>query len=384
MHVGLQSAREQEMPNVPGVGPLPRTRMQILLEVLPFAVIGLVAAIDLLVGPGFGFLPLLSLGPALAAVSLHPVQTMLVGGLALVLCLLLAVYDGLVDSTRVVIAVATITGVTVAGVIASAGRHRRERELADVRAVAETVQRVLLRPVPRQVGPVEVAVRYISASAAARIGGDVYEVIAAPRVARLIVADVLGKGLAAVQTAAVVLGAFREAAYDASGLAEIASRIELSLQRQAAEDEFVTAVLAQVPGDGSAVEILNCGHPPPLLLCGGAARFIEPREAGLPLGLAQFADAPRTISTVTLGPDERLLFYTDGIGEARDRSGQFYSLDRIGALDAGRDLDVTLDRLCDDVIRHVGHQLLDDAAILLISPHPEGGQAAASRAGALS
>ena len=224
----------------------------------------------------------MSLGPALAAVSLRPAHTVLMGGLALVLCVLLAVYDGLVDSRRVVIAMATITGVTAAGVIASAGRHRRERELADVSAVAETVQRVVLRPVPRRVGPVEVAVRYISASAAARIGGDLYEVIGAPRVARLIVADVLGKGLVAVQTAAVVLGAFREAAYDAAGLAEIAARIELSLQRQAVEEEFVTAVLAEIPEDGSAVEILNCGHPPPLLLTGGTARFIEPREAGLP------------------------------------------------------------------------------------------------------
>jgi hypothetical protein len=374
MHAGLQPRREQQMPKTPAMGPLPRTRIQILLGVLPFAVMGLVAAVDVLAGPGFGFLPLLSLGPALAAVSLRPAHTVLVGGLALVLCLLLAVYDGLVDSRRVAIAMATITGVTAAGVIASAGRHRRERELADVSAVAETVQRVVLRPVPRRVGPVEVAVRYISASAAARIGGDLYEVIGAPRAARLIVADVLGKGLAAVQTAAVVLGAFREAAYDAADLAEIAARIELSLQRQAIEEEFVTAVLAEIPEDGSAVEILNCGHPPPLLLTSGTARFIEPREAGLPLGLAQFAVGPREVSTVTVGPDERLLFYTDGIGEARDKSGEFYPLDRIGSLDAGRDLDATLDRLRDDVIRHVGHQLLDDAAILLISPHLAGGQ----------
>lgn len=43
--------------------------------------------------------------------------------------------------------------------------------------------------------------------------------------ARLVVADVQGKGLAAVQTAAVVLAAFRESAYDAPDLADIAGRI---------------------------------------------------------------------------------------------------------------------------------------------------------------
>ena len=224
---------------------------------------------------------------AVAAVSLRLAHTVLVGGLALVLCLLLAVYDNLLDSRRAVIALATIAGVTVAGAIASAGRHRRERDLADVSAVAEAAQRVLLRPVPALVGPVEVAVRYISATATARIGGDLYEVIAAGQAVRLIVADVQGKGLAAVQTAALVLGAFREAAYDAAGLAEIAALIDLSLQRQAPAEEFVTAVIAQIPAGSQAIEILNCGHPPPLGVDGDAVREIEPAETNLPLGLAQ-------------------------------------------------------------------------------------------------
>ena len=240
---------------------------------------GAVAAADVLAGPGFGLLPLLSLGPALAAVSLRPVHTALVGGLTLVLCLLLAVYDDLLESRRTAIALATIAGVTAAGMIANAGRHRRERELADMTAVAEVAQRVLLHPVPREVGPLQVAVRYISASAAARIGGDLYEVIPAGQAVRLIVADVQGKGLAAVQTAALVLGAFREAAYDAAGLAEIAAQVECSLLRQAAAEEFVTAVLAQISDGRPAIEILNCGHPPPLLLSGHMARFIEPCEA---------------------------------------------------------------------------------------------------------
>ena len=370
MAARLQAPRGLVLPEAGGMKPSPRAGAQVLLGVLPFAIMGAVAAVDVLAGPGFGFLPLLSLGPALAAVSLRLAHTVLVGGLALVLCLLLAVYDNLLDSRRAVIALATIAGVTVAGAIASAGRHRRERDLADVSAVAEAAQRVLLRPVPALVGPVEVAVRYISATATARIGGDLYEVIAAGQAVRLIVADVQGKGLAAVQTAAVVLGAFREAAHDAPGLAEIAARIELSLQRQSADEEFVTAVLAQIRNGEPAVEILNCGHPPPLLLSGGAARFIEPPEAGLPLGLAQFAVGPRDTSTVNLSRGEQMLFYTDGISEARDKSGQFYPLDHCADLVAGQDQDAALDRLRDDVIRHVGHHLHDDAAMLLISPHP--------------
>lgn len=97
-----------------------------------------------------------------------------------------------------------------------------------MRAVAEVAQKVLLRAVPSSAGHVAFAVRYISA--AARIEGELYEVIVTAENTRLIVADVQGKGLVAVQTASVVLGAFREAAYDAADLAELAARIELSLE----------------------------------------------------------------------------------------------------------------------------------------------------------
>lgn len=335
---------------------------------------GAVAATDILAGPRFGLLPLLSLGPALAAVSLRPRATIFVGFLALVVCLPVAMYDGLLSSVRGPIAMATITGVTAAGAVASVGRYRRERELANVRTVAEAAQRVLLRQVPGEIGHVRLAVRYVSANSSARIGGDLYEVVAAPGVIRLILADVQGKGLAAVQTAAVVLGAFREAAYDAADLAEVAAKIEVSLGRQSeAAEEFVTAVLAQIADGGSVVEILNCGHPPPLLISGEhgeMSRFIEPQEADMPLGLAQLAVSQRHGCVIVLNPGQQLLFYTDGITEARDKSGDFYPLGRMAALLSGQEPDAALDRLHEDVIRHVGHQLHDDAAMLLVSLDP--------------
>jgi serine phosphatase RsbU (regulator of sigma subunit) len=259
------------------------------------------------------------------------------------------------------------TEITAAGALASAARHRRERELADVTAVAEAAQRILLRPVSGEIGPIRLATRYVSASASARIGGDLYGVVAAPRAVRLIIADVQGKGLTAAQTAAVVLGVFREAAYDAPGLADIAARIETSLERQTTEEEFVTAVLAQIADGGSTVEVLNCGHPPPLLVSGGTVRLVDPPAAGLPLGLAPLAVSARETSTIELTPEGRLLFYTDGISEARDRAGAFYPLDRCAALLGPDDLDTALDHLSKDVVHHVGDRLRDDAAMLLIS-----------------
>ncbi|MCL2581194.1 MAG: SpoIIE family protein phosphatase, partial [Streptosporangiales bacterium] len=225
---------------------------------LPFAVALVVVLVDILGGPGVGLLPLLSVAPALAAVSWPPAGTAMIGAAAVAAGGILTAYDGLISTQRGVTDLIAIAGVTAAGVVGSAVRRRRERELADVQAVAEAAQQILLRPLPARIAPVRIAVRYMSASASARIGGDLYEAVAAGGHVRLIVGDVLGKGLPAARTAAVVLGAFREAAYDAPDLPCIAARIEASLRHQEAAEEFVTAVLAQVSADGSRVEILNC------------------------------------------------------------------------------------------------------------------------------
>ena len=344
-----------------------RSGLQTLLMALPFGAMAAVAAVDLLGGPTLGLLPLMSLGPALAAVSLRPLATALTGVVALGIGALLAVYDHRIDSRPGIVALATVCGVTVAGTVASAARHRREREVTNLLAVAHVARRVLLHPVPGRVGPVRIAVLYKAANAAARIGGDLYEVIVTHGKVRLIVGDVQGKGLDAVQTAAVVLGAFREAAYDEPDLGTIAARIELSLERQSRDEEFVTAVLAQIEADGSSAELLNCGHPAPVRVHRGGVQFVDPPETGLPLGLTELASSPRKQSVVALGDHDKLLFYTDGISEARGKSGEFYPLADCGPLLGGEDPAAALDRLHEDVIRHAGHALSDDSAMLLLS-----------------
>ena len=80
---------------------------------------------------------------------------------------------------------------------------------------------------------------------------------------RLVIGDVVGKGLPALQSAATLLGLFREAAYEEDSLGAIAGRIEASLAREFNDEQFATAILAQVSSDGDQVELLNCGHPQP-------------------------------------------------------------------------------------------------------------------------
>ncbi|HUN38084.1 MAG TPA: PP2C family protein-serine/threonine phosphatase [Trebonia sp.] len=341
--------------------------MQARAVALSLAITGLVTGIDLGAGPQVGLLPLLSLGPALAPVFLGPAGTCLMGLLALGLGVLIPGIEGQLGSGQSLIAYVAIAGVTAAGTAASAARQRRERELTDERAVADVMRQIFLQPVPAKAGPLRLGVRYASADAAARIGGDLYDVVATAGVVRLIVGDVQGKGLGAVQAAGVVLSAFRYSAYDAASLAEIADHLELSLARQAPDGKFVTAIMAEIPQDGPELTLLNCGHPAPLLLHGGAARFTEPPEAGTPLGLAELVTVQRESYRLPFGPGDRLLFYTDGVSEARDEHGDFYPLDQRGPSLAGLDPEPALDQLFTDIRAYTGHELTDDCLALIVS-----------------
>ncbi|WP_254886265.1 PP2C family protein-serine/threonine phosphatase [Streptomyces sp. NA02950] len=325
-----------------------------------------VAAVDLVTGPGVGLLPLVSLGPAFAGLTGGWRRTAAIGAVSVVLCLGLSAFDGLFGTRRGFTALLSVAGVTAAGLAAAVRRQRREAELASVRSIAEVAQRVLLRPVPRGAGRLRVAVSYTSAVAEARIGGDLYEVVTSPQGVRVIVGDVQGKGLEAVETAAVVVGAFREAAYDEPDLKAVGERLERALERHLTREKFVTAVLAQV-ADGTDVDLLNYGHPAPLIVrAHGEVRYLEPPGRALPLGLGAHGTPGPKRYAVPFAPGDQMLFYTDGVTEARDPSGSFYPLERrVGGL-ADRDPDAALAAVRQDLMEHVGGPLQDDAAMLLL------------------
>ncbi|MEU0145293.1 PP2C family protein-serine/threonine phosphatase [Streptomyces sp. NPDC006288] len=352
----------------------PRWDGSAVLSWLPAVVMVVVAVVDLTAGPGVGFLPLVSLGPAFAGLIGTWRRTAFIGAVALLLCFGLGLYDGLFDGRRGYTAMASVGGVTAAGVVAAVMRQRREAELASVRSIAEAAQRVLLRPVPRRAGPLRVAVSYTSAVAEARIGGDLYEVVVTPRGVRVLIGDVQGKGLAAVETAAVVLGAFREAAHEEPDLVKLVARLERSVARELQGEKFVTALLAEVRPEEETVVMVNCGHPAPMLISrDGAIEFPEPPSyappLGLGLGLGIHDGEPPQSHRVGFSPGEQLLLYTDGVTEARDGGGHFYPLKDRASLLRHDDAQVALEELRGDVVRHVAGPLHDDAAMLLLRYH---------------
>jgi sigma-B regulation protein RsbU (phosphoserine phosphatase) len=224
--------------------------------------------------------------------------------------------------------------------------------------IADASQRALLRAMPSAIGPVGFAARYVSASEDAAVGGDLYEVAATPYGVRVIVGDVRGKGLEAVQTAASVLGAFRQAAFQEPDLAALARSLDHIVTRVIGEEEFVTALLAQFQGD--TVTLVNCGHHPPLLVH-RAPSLLDTGEPQPPLGLA-----PEPVITSHDWPSSaRLLLYTDGLVEARDARREFFPLSDVAPDLARGTLDEALDQLLARLHEFAGRRIGDDIALVL-------------------
>lgn len=328
-------------------------------------------------------LELAVLSPMLAATFAGPPLTALYGVLAVLDGVLLGLHDDLFGQagggpTAQAVRLGGVALGGVLAVLASRYNTRRETKLQNVSRVAEVAQQSILTPVPPSSGTLRLAARYASATAEARIGGDLYEVLDTPWGTRLIIGDVRGKGLGAVRIASRVLGCFRLVARQAYTPFALLTALDVEAAVVCGLDDFVTAVVVQIDNgqvDDHRLTLVNAGHPDPLLVRDGHA---HPLNVGIrlpPLGL--LAGDDNTVG-VTLQPGDRLLFYTDGISEARHPdTGQFFPLlPQVEAAfadlspDPGAGYDHSLDDAVDDLARRVRawtHATLsDDVALLAV------------------
>ena len=232
--------------------------------------------------------------------------------------------------------------------------------LAAITRVAEAAQHAILAPVPSRLGPVRLAASYVSAAQDALVGGDMYEAVERDGVVRLLIGDVRGKGLEAVRMATVVLGHFRSAAVECTDLGSLARQVDDRLRPYLGDEDFVTALMAEISPDGRC-SIVTCGHPPAMLAEAGVVRPVGAADS-LPLGLG--ADPSPVV--VELQPGSRLLLYTDGILEARDAQRAFVPIESVlTPLAAGGPIEGVLARILSQLRSRVGGSLGDDLALVV-------------------
>lgn len=344
---------------------------------LPLAALAAVIAADLIAGPGHYLAPGVVMVPAFASLTVNWQRTIIMSLLGAATQAALSPYDGVTDILNNNVLLGQLISYLAVSAFSIYVAWRRETDTkayTAISSVAEAAQHALMHPPAPRVGGIMLAVRYVSAADAAQIGGDLYAVLDTPHGVRALIGDVRGKGLPAVQTSAVVLGAFREAAYDEGGLDRVAARVDKSVSRHVSTGEFITAMFAQFDRPDS-VELLHYGHVAPLrVTLDGTVDTLEPAEPWVPLGLSDLVTGSPRPWRVRLLPGEVLVLCTDGVIEARSPvDSTFYPLiDRVGPLVAGSgpNLDAAVERVYADLLRHAGGVLADDVVLLLLAPVP--------------
>ncbi|MEU7642097.1 PP2C family protein-serine/threonine phosphatase [Streptomyces sp. NPDC039016] len=351
------------------------------LLVIALALIVAITVADIGIGTSVHLGPLLVIAPTLTTSFAGPRLTALIGALSQAALMITSIFHGGLTTTNHVAQLFALAVLSALVVFISYVRERRARELSRVRSVAETAERILLRPPPRRIGPLRVAWLYLAAEDDAQIGGDLFAVARADHArTRVLIGDVRGHGLASIGEASVVMGAFREGARRYASLPELVAAVEESVCRNLEEvadiahdagEHFITAIVIDIHDQGPRAEMLNCGHPPPLLVRGDQVAVPNSRRPDPPLGLCALCVRNDRTDPFTLETGEMLMLYTDGVIEARSPTGAFYPLaERVAPFPASSP-DALLHHIHRDLLAHTGEHLTDDVAFLIIERTPQ-------------
>ncbi|MEV5384600.1 SpoIIE family protein phosphatase [Streptomyces sp. NPDC052721] len=344
---------------------------------VPLLLVIAIPTADAFLPPDIHLAHLLVVAAALTAMAYGPRPTALVGALAVLALITAGTERGTLVTESVLVELCTLAALCALLVAFTHLRDRRGRELLRARAVSDTAQRVVLRPLPTRAGPLSLAGEYHSAEADTYIGGDLYAAARTSRSTRLVIGDVRGKGLASISDTAIVLGAFRAAAHRPVPLPELVAYVEDAVRWGLQEfsevdpdvgERFVTAVVLDIPDDQPVVHMISCGHPPPLLLCrsSGTATALHVTDPAPPLGLGALSDTTYTAATFPFHDGDRILLYTDGVTETRDSGGAFYPLAERLAKWSDLDPGPLLREIVADLRDHAGGLVHDDMAMMVV------------------
>ncbi|MGA5565017.1 PP2C family protein-serine/threonine phosphatase [Streptomyces platensis] len=201
------------------------------------------------------------------------------------------------------------------------------------------------------------------------VSGDVFDYAIAEETVHLALFDAMGHDTAAGLTANLALAASRNHRRQDRGILEIAEEVERALVAQFSSTRFATGILAELNAGTGALTWTSLGHPPPVIIRNGRTAVTLSCSPAPPMGTD--LGVPPTLCRDQLEPGDRLLLYTDGITEARDRRGHEFGLASftdflIQHHADGLPVPETLRRL---IRRHLAYhdgRLEDDATVLLL------------------
>lgn len=237
---------------------------------------------------------------------------------------------------------------------------RMERDLS----AARRIQGALL---PRLPGPefgLDIAARVVSSR---ELSGDLYDFLRyGPQDLGIALGDVSGKGSAAALYGAVAVGTLRSLGSMKPRPANMLRAVNGFLGERLIEGRFMTLCFATWNRRQNRLRVANAGQEQPLLYHGGRCEKI--RLTGFPLGI--FEEATYDERSFILAPGEIVVFYSDGIGDAQNRSGDFFGYEGIARMVTehyGMPANGIADRILEDVDAFCGGEHpVDDRAVIVL------------------
>ncbi len=247
--------------------------------------------------------------------------------------------------------------------------YRRRRSMS----LAASMQWDLLPPLVLKAGVVTIAGLV---EPAYDVGGDCFDYAVNGSVLDVAIMDAMGHGLGSAMISSLAMGCYRHDRREGRSLEAMHSALGAAILARYRDHSFATGLLGRLDLGTGAFTWTNAGHPRPLLIRNGRVITELVSKPTPPWGIE---GAPPTVATEALEPGDSVLFFTDGVTEARTPEGDFFGVDRL--------VDLT-NRYASDLIRPDGilrrlvasvrdHQrsdsLADDATVVLVRWDGPGG-----------
>ena len=245
----------------------------------------------------------------------------------------------------------------------SQGEEVREQDKRISQALQQGLQNVL-----QKVDGITAHAIYSSATAAAFVGGDFYDLIRLPKGrACVIMGDVSGKGVEAASVSAAVKTALGAYSWEGLAPAHMVRSLNDFLLGFSRIETFATLFVGIVDLPSATLTYCSAGHPPSILWRRetGEVSLLDV-QSGV---VGAFHDMTYTDGVVRLSEGDVLFLYTDGTTEARSPSGAFFGEDGLRDMvmdEMGGDFDTLLERFLARLDEFTGRKLDDDVAMVAL------------------
>ncbi len=251
-------------------------------------------------------------------------------------------------------------------------QRQRDELLHDVELAAQ-VQRLFLPVGKPAIAGLEIAGMMRPARG---VSGDYYDYIPInAHTLQFVIADVAGKGVPAALLMSATAAAMQLEANQDRNLLEMVGRLNMGIHSVSEDGErYVTLLLAELDAQERKLRSVNCGHNPALLFRAQTGEVTRLNSSCAPIGISP--ENSCEIASADLTPGDVLVFYTDGVTEAENQSGEELGTDRLSAL-VKRGSSWSAEALMTDIFDNVanfcsGVGFNDDVTVLVVKCNFDG------------